>query len=116
MDITDIFNSKLLEFVGELSSINPKLKEYEDMIQLAISLNKTLPIIVFSNGASKYEEHVMTKNEDFLLCQKFDEVDKLDMVEKLKGIWRTLTPNNKEVVWKYMQLLMILQKKNKKKQ
>ena len=63
--------------------------------------------------AVPYGDKINTKNEDFFLeeCVYNAQYADINIVNKLKNKWRTLNDDNKEVVWKYLHVLMALNSK-----
>jgi len=120
--MNDLFNKKLSEFIEDLIFIYPGVddfKIFKTTCAWASRLDKKAPQYFFNACVVvPYEQKVMSRDEDFFLCETYIEYNdymnqygqNLDIVEKLKHIWKTLDAANKEVIWKYMQVLVYLSK------
>lgn len=115
MDITDVFNSKLKEFIADLSNVCPELCDMSPLLSLTIAMDKNAAINMFNTTiAINYENHIMNKDDQFFLNEPYNgDVPNIgiDLVNNLKHVWTTLDSNNKETIWKYLQLLLILNNK-----
>lgn len=118
----ECFNTKLDEFLKDLNVAFPELADVKVLrngLKLATALDKKMPQIYFNqNIANVYEKHILNKNEDFLLNHDYADLttDKtngidLDIVGKIKQLWCQMDEENKEAVWKYLQVLVLLNKK-----
>jgi len=115
MDIVHVFNNKLEEMLLDVSRVAPEFQEYKTFLDVGLNMNKTIAIDMFSKYAPKYESYILKKDETYFLNETYDDDDtQFDMVDKIKKIWCTLSKENKEAIWKYLQVLILLQKKYKK--
>jgi hypothetical protein len=111
-----LFNAKLLEFMNDLILAYPEESEFvvcADLLKWSLSCDQTFPQKVFNEHiASKYEKFLLDKNEEFFLTESYDPtVTDIRFVEKLKQMWKGMDTDNKQVVWKYMQCLLVLNRK-----
>lgn len=113
MDIIEVFNSKLLEFVNDLSLVCPRVLSFKPLLTLALNVDKNAGIIIFDKYATKYEPYIMERNEHFFLNENYitSTSAKHDLIMEIKGVWATLSEENKETVWKYLHVLLLLYKK-----
>jgi hypothetical protein len=114
MDIVDLFNQKMVEFADDITMVCNDFKELKPALRLAINLDKRTPLKAFGKYASKYETYIMEKNEAFFLEETYTDIShkvNFDMIKKLKEVWQTLSPENKDTVWKYFQVLVYLHNK-----
>ena len=67
----------------------------------------------------KYKTHILDKNEDFFLTNTFQE-ERLnvsnenyanELIKRLKDHWNQIDDKNKETIWKYFQVLVVLSEK-----
>jgi hypothetical protein len=71
------------------------------------------PVEMFRTYAMKYHTKIAQQEEDFFLNHEFvEEINSnidhnfsVDLLLKLKKCWKTLNANNKEVIWKYLNIL-----------
>jgi len=119
MDPYAIFNLKFEEFLTDLVETYPEetdLQAMRNMLDWSIKfLGVRVPQEMFNTCvAIPYGDKIMKKNEDFFL-EECDYSNKqyvdINIVNKLKSKWRGLSPDNKEVVWKYMHVLMLINNK-----
>ena len=112
-----MFNKKLLEFISDLilvcPDINP-LKVFKMSVNMATITDKKLPESAFyETVVIPYGKKVVDKDEAFFLSESYDAVKNsdLNLIEQLKGTWRTLDACNKITVWNYLQVLLVLSNK-----
>jgi hypothetical protein len=65
---------------------------------------------------TEYEAKIMAKDENFFIHADMTELANtqgfdIDIISRLKSIWGTLNESDKEAIWKYIQLLVLLNKK-----
>jgi hypothetical protein len=120
----ECFNNKLEEFLSDLDSSFPDIKDLKVVksgLKLARTMDVKLPQTFFHEHViSKYEEQIINKDEEFFISKdyKYDAqthgID-LDVVSKIKDIWKTLTDDDKEAIWKYLHVLIVLNRKCRSK-
>lgn len=110
VDIVDIFNQKTLEFVDDVGQICPEIKDLQPLVRMGLSLDRTAALKLFDKYAQRFESHIVEKDETFFLNEDY-ECENVDIIARLKTVWKTLTPSNKDAIWKYVQLLLLLYKK-----
>lgn len=114
------FNKTLMEFIDDLIYICPDLPDLrvlQSTVSLCNSLNNKFAIELFYSCVTEpYNDLIYAKNEEFFLQESYNKYQPymveygtdLNIIEKLKSIWKDLTPDNKEKVWKYLQALILL--------
>ncbi len=123
----EAFNNKLLEFLNDLIATFPEiqndLKSLKHAVGVVRNIEPTLPQQFFDEHvAGPYEGHIVTKDEQFFLehdytsdlqsiptAHGFD----LDIIKRIKGIWKHLNDTNRDAIWKYLHVLCALNKKCK---
>ena len=122
IDYYDLFNRKIHEFMDDLISICPPEMErqftiFKDVLRWAIALHKTYPCEIFESTVIKpFEDHIRNRNEEFFLTESYTTYNEyyknyyndLNIVEQLKTVWKTLNPHNKNIVWQYFDVLVVL--------
>ncbi len=125
MTYFECFNTKLDEFLKDLSTSFPEFNDVKVLrngLKLAMTIDAKLPQKYFNeNLTSSFETHIMSRDEKFFLEQDYQEIIRhnsnlingidLDIIPKIKSIWKTLDDSNKDAIWKYLQLLVLLNKK-----
>ena len=121
-EIVKTFNEKLVEFVKDLILLynDNDLYNFKNSINMVTLIDERKPIRIFRDViVNKYKKQLFTKDEQFFLehhyedemaCrEKKEEVDmSTNLVVKIKSYWKDLTNENKEIIWKYFKLLVIL--------
>ena len=124
------FNNKLQEFLVDLSETFPELKDIrmlKSSFVMVKNINPRLPQKVFNEHiAREFDQKIRNRDENFFLEYNYEDivenvskiggvqgnaVQALDFVGQLKRVWRDLTEENKDVVWKYMTVLLVLNEK-----
>jgi hypothetical protein len=118
----ECFNSKLDEFLKDLTSSFPDIKDLrlvKNGLQLAKNIDVKLPQNFFNEHvALDYEEKIVKKDEDFFLQENYETIVQkhgidLDIIGRLKDIWAKLGEKDKEIIWKYLHVLIIINRKCK---
>ena len=124
----DCFNEKFEEFLKDLIICFPDDKDFKmfkHSFNLLKMVDKKQSIRFFRVYGPKYKEHIENKSESFFLEHDFKEeieyVQNLNseaneditnkLMIKLKSYWENLNNENKEIIWKYLQLLYKLDEK-----
>lgn len=116
--IHELFNRKMKEFINDLIYIYPSVDDFKVLrvaFMAACVIDIKSPSSIFhSEVVQRYEDQVMAKDEDFFMKESYDHVtESIDVIPKLKSIWQYLSSENKESIWKYMHVLVVLSKQCK---
>lgn len=123
VDNFDLFNMKIMEFADDLIYICPEVSDFrifKTACEWAIGMDKKNAYNIFKMCIGQpYEQQILTRDEKFFLQESYDEYQPyiqmygqdLNITNKLKKIWSTLDQVNKDNIWKYFQLLLVLSKK-----
>lgn len=123
----NLFNKKLLEFANDLVSIFPSMYDFQIFqiaVEWSIKIDIHAPLSFFNyHIKDRFHQKILNKDESFFLCESFEDCNKyidhyghdLNLIEKLKNIWQTLDEDNKSIIWRYMQVLLIVSEKCKPK-
>ena len=122
--ITSVFSVQTINLMKTLSKRFPHDKD----IQLGLSaleklkmINKKKIIEIFVLYCYKFREDVMNKNQNFFLTRDFisEDLDEgtdkeygMQLMLNLKKHWSELDENERESIWKYLQVLMTLSDKH----
>lgn len=116
----ECFNNKMYEFLEDLSVCFPEIRDInllKNGFQLARTIDMQMPRGVFNEHiAAKYESKILNKDEEFLMSNDYsDELKEhnvdMDVISRIKGIWGSLDDKDKDAIWKYLQVLVLLNKK-----
>lgn len=129
MTIIKMFNKQIISLITELINYfnDNKMKILKEKILIVNSANPSLIIRLFFENVYKYKDIIMEKDETFFLEQiNEDNISKLynknkQLAEKnninimdvinLKDYWESLNSDDKDVIWKYLQVLIVLTEK-----
>ncbi len=122
-DIVNVFNLQLINLATVLS------KRFEDDKDLKLAVtgiqtikkaNSNKNIEMFTMYVYKYRDKIMSKDEAMLLDTDFvnenlsegSDSSAFDIMTKLKDKWRSLESDEKDNIWKYLQVLITLTDKH----
>jgi len=124
MSYLTAFNNQLLNLVNNLSDMYPNDNILELTKTSIVFMKKNNPRKLqhmFSQYVSKYEHEIINHDSKFLLDKNFVEDDlDLDNINidhaksvmlNLKKYWSTMDSESHTNIWKYLQVLIILNKK-----
>tara|TARA_B110000977_G_scaffold198552_1_gene283663 strand:+ start:8756 stop:9172 length:417 start_codon:yes stop_codon:yes gene_type:complete len=129
MSNVKMFNNQLMSLITELINYfnDSKMKILKEKILIVNSANPTLIIRLFLKNIYKFKDNIMEKKEDFFLKQLTqdnitnmysnnkeiadnNDINIIDVIN-LKDRWASLHDDDKETIWKYLQVLIILTEK-----
>lgn len=116
-----LFNEKILEFSKDLCESFPNIQEFKRMRAGVLFLQniepKTLEHMFKTYVISRYRDQLLNKDESFFIeHDEFDVQSKRtdhwkSFIDQLKQMWKTLDHDNREIIWKYFHVLIILSDK-----
>lgn len=117
---TSVFCSQLVKFFEELSDTFPEEREVRaalDAIQAARKINPKLILDMFvEHIVNDLREAIATENADYVIAvgrrkiqTQFNEI--LPAIMIFEKHWPTLHDENKQVIWKYLKVLVALSDK-----
>jgi hypothetical protein len=116
----DLFNEKSEELFRDLVASFPNIEQFRhwrSALNLMKNLDQKGPQRLFSNYMTgSLKEYILTKNEDFFLVEENISVTKdteywNSFFSYLRNVWKTLSTEDKEVIWKYFHILVVLSDK-----
>lgn len=129
MSNVKMFNNQLMSLITELINYfnDSKMKILKEKILIVNSANPTLIIRLFFKNIYNFKDNIMEKKEDFFLKQLTqdnitnmysnnkeiadnNDINIIDVIN-LKDRWASLHDDDKETIWKYLQVLIILTEK-----
>lgn len=112
--LIDTLFTQFSDFIKQLENMYPDDTDFPiflTTLQLLKSANPMLVVnFVKTDIIDPYGQKIISKDESFFLNNdytKHGEVD-LNIVEKLKTYIQNMSPNSKDIVWKYIEILMKL--------
>lgn len=120
MDYLTQFNDTFIELVEDLIRVFPNdgdFRMYKMAVQTATVMNKKFVRKVFNERVTTpYGDKILAKDEGFFLSNdyqdmkdEFSQAEKL--IEKLKECWSKLTLAQRDIIWKYLHILILLDRK-----
>jgi protein gp37 len=119
-----IFNQKAEEFCKDLVSTFPEVNEFKQLkagMLLLKNLDEKKPREVFSQFmTNQFRESIMGRHESFFMNEVHEHVVQIDGVDSsqwenivnlLRTLWVGLSEDNKDVIWKYFQVLIAVSDK-----
>lgn len=121
MDYLNKFNITFNEFIDDISNLFPEDNEfalYKTALKTAISIDKKLAYNTFNSKVTeKYSEQILSRDETFFLEHDYSIVltkkEYSSVIDKIKTYWTSMNEDNKNIVWKYFKVLILLSKKIK---
>jgi hypothetical protein len=118
----EAFNNKLVELLNDMITTFPDicedLKTLKHGVNMIRNIDPKVPQSFFNERVCvPYEERILSKDENFFLDHDYTDDVKLihgfniDVVGKLKSIWKDMNEGNKQTIWKYMHVLLALNRK-----
>lgn len=116
----DIFNQKFEEFIKDMIVVFPHDKDFKVMknsFNLLKMADEKKPLEIFSKYSARFEEPVRNRDESFFLTSSYDDIQSDEtnltdeLIDKLKSYWKSLSDDNKETIWKYLDIFFKLKAK-----
>ena len=122
MSTLTAFNTQLERLVKDLITYFPESKDFklfESSFQLLKQANPRKILELFKiHILSKYKQYILDKNENFFLSNDYNDIVVTNdnnyaelLMLRLKDNWRSIDGKNKEIIWKYFQVLIVLSEK-----
>jgi hypothetical protein len=108
------FNKIIIGFLDELMKILPEeknIKVFKSQLSTVEFLDEKKIIKSFIQYGYPYKKQILEKDESFFLKEGNVKIEGDYMSEalQLKRLWQTkLSDDNKEVVWKYFKVLVLI--------
>lgn len=116
----DRFNKSTDEFLGELSQTFPSIQQFGQFrtaFNVLRAVTPEKPHVFFNTYiAIPYKDKILAKDESFFLKERYDiDSDSKDywfsFIDTIRDLWTTLSNDNKEIVWQYFKVLIVLNDK-----
>lgn len=121
-NIVSVFNTQITSFINDLISVYPNdndLYTFKTSIKMLLLYDENKVINMFKEFVySKYKLQIENRDSDFFLQNDYKDIlaqTKTDtpeitvqLINKIKSYWVSMSNDNKEVVWKYFTVLIKL--------
>lgn len=112
------FFDQFIAFAKELTEMYPNDADFSfflTTLQMAKTTNPKMVIETLNANIAGFEDKIMAKDESFFMNYNFEkqyenDVEDVNVFAKLRDYNKTMTPESKENVWKYVQNIMRLGK------
>ena len=106
----EAFYSQFGEFLKELSKMYPEDKDFPAFasnLSMMKYMNPMYPVnFVKTDVVDKYKDQILSKDESFFLnSEEIKQSADIDIVYKLKSYIKEMSPENKDVVWSYIEII-----------
>jgi hypothetical protein len=122
LNVIKCFNEKMNEFVSDLLKLYPNDTDFQtlktSLSMLHLVDDRKLMRLFRKYVHDDYKTKLLNKNDDFFLNHDYNEEvgefgdDKVDLsnglIKKLKDYWVNISEENKEIIWKYFKVLILL--------
>lgn len=106
----EAFYTQFGEFLAQLSKMYPDDKDFPAFasnLSVMKYMNPMYPInFVKTDVVDKYKDKILSRDESFFLnSEEIQQSADIDIVYKLKSYISEMSPENKEVVWSYIEII-----------
>ena len=119
------FNEKCDEFCRDIIASFPNIEQFKHIktgLNLIKNLDMKSPQRIFHNHVcnSHYRDFILTRNEEFFLTNdnfnlQYSTNEKKqywdEFIDNIRKVWKTLSNEDKDIVWKYFHILVVLSEK-----
>jgi hypothetical protein len=118
--LTSVFNDQITLFINDLILVYPRdddLYKFKTSIRMLSLVDESKIIKVFKEAVyNKYKSEILEKNSEFFMNQQYTELYKNNsddsfteqLVCKIKGYWKSMSNENRDIVWKYFTTLVLI--------
>lgn len=120
MNYLEKFNNTFNEFMDDLINLFPNdsdLRMYKNMLSTALCVDdKVLNNIFKVSVVENYGQQLLAKDETFFLNHDYTELSSINveynaLLNKIRTYWSNMNENNKNTIWKYFKVLILLSNK-----
>ena len=109
-DVYKEFNHALKTLLRELIAAYPMVKELKPMLLLykvMKTVNRKMPQKYFHQLIAEHHyNNIISKNYDFFISDDFNDKEVSYIMSPLKNIFKTLTEDERTIIWEHMILLL----------
>ena len=91
------------------------MQDFARALNLAVSFSPEQPQRLFRELVTKpFKEQIMSKDDAFFISYDFQPVAQsnsfvdLDIIAKIRSVWDHMAPQDKDHIWKYLQVLVLI--------
>jgi hypothetical protein len=120
MDYLHKFNSTFKEFLDDTKSVFPNDEEmvmYNTTIRAAMCIDNRMVLNIFRESVIEpFGDKILARDETFFIKRDYSDftysnVEYDAFIEKIKTYWGEMNAENRDIVWKYFKVLILLSKK-----
>ena len=115
--ILGLFTTQVCDFSDQLLVLYPNDEWFNKFSTSVYLLKKTNPkqiLELFTQYIYPHKDNIIDNNDDFFLTNttEYDTIDTfMVIVTSLKKYWHDISTINKECIWKYFKIFIILKEK-----
>lgn len=118
----ELFNDKADEFLKDLidnfPNFSAEFKRIKTCMMMLRNVDPKGPLRIFNDFVlKKYKDAILKKDESVFLEETVFDIYSnrkeywLEFIDNIKSLWKDLNDDNKEVIWKYFHVLVVLTEK-----
>lgn len=120
MDYLGKFNDTFKEFGNDIMNVFPdddEFRMYNVAIQASVMIHGDAIIDVFyPMVVVPFGDKIIAKDESFFINHDYDDIqqaheDAGSIIQKIKNYWSVMSDSDRETVWKYFKVLVLLARK-----
>lgn len=119
MDYLEKFNTTFNEFIDDLIKLFPldaDLRMYKNILLTTLCVDDKVLVNLFKDSVvDKYGPQLLAKDETFFLNNDYSEYSINEeyhaIINKIRSYWKTMNEENRNIIWKYFKVLILLSKK-----
>jgi len=112
----DAFFNQYEDFLNQIKEVFPEDPDWKLYISGLAIFRRTNPLIVVKKTwkyVSQFEEVIQKRDEKFFMERDYSDFTEGEepleqTIEKLKGMWASLTPHNRKIVWEFVNNITTL--------
>ena len=116
--LIDAFFNQYEDFLNQIKDVFPEDPDWKLYLSGLAIFRRTNPLIVVKKTwkhVAPFEEMITSRNEKFFMERDFSDITEGEepleqTIDKLRGMWASLTPHNRRVVWDFVNNITALAK------
>lgn len=112
----DAFFNQYEDFLNQIKEVFPEDPDWKLYLSGLAIFRRTNPLIVVKKTwkyVSQFEEVIKNRDEKFFMDMDYStytegEEPLEQTIDKLKGMWASLTPHNRKIIWEFVNNITTL--------
>jgi len=105
----DAFFNQYEDFLTQLKTVFPEDPDWKVYLSGLAIFRRTSPMVIVQKTwmyVSKFQDVIEKRDETFFMERDYSDLSEGEPIEqtvqKLKNMWSTLSPENKQIVWEFV--------------